>query len=171
MVGRPLLALLVPVALAAQEPTGTTRPLDANGTWITVGLGAASPGFAGQVAITHHWGIHGVTARGMLSSNIHLFTDEVDRFADAGLMYGIHARTHGGFVTLRAGPGVFWYESDHFVANDFYRSGARLGVPFEAGMSGVLGGNFGVGLSVLGNLNSVKSIFGLMLTFSMGELE
>jgi hypothetical protein len=171
MIGRALLALLVPAALAAQGPPGPARPLDPNGTWITMGLGAATPGFAGQVAITHHWGIHGVTARGMLSSNIHLFTDEVEKFADAGLMYGIHVRAHGAFLTLRAGPGVFWYESDHLIANDYYRSGARLGMPFEAGMSGVLGGNFGIGLSAIGNLNSVKSIFGLMLTLSMGELE
>ncbi len=111
--------------------------------------------------------------RGLVATRIRIVLFEKSttrRFAELGLLYGIHARAGSTLFAARAGIGAVWYEredTDATTSRDF-RTG--FGAPWEVGATQVFGGNFGLGVKLAGNANAFHHNIGGLLVLHLGKV-
>jgi hypothetical protein len=158
-----LLLVLLPAPGAAQDT------VDRRGSWLSLNLGPSGAGPMAAVDVTTRRGIHGITARGLMSFRFDFFTPNAESFREAALLYGIHLGSDRVLVALRGGPSVYGYVADRFGSSGHVDVGPRMGFASEALVLGNLGTNLGVGLAMLADLNRTKNLYSLVLGLRFGD--
>lgn len=167
---RPVLFLVL-LATAAPPARGQAVPSRV-GTWLDAGLGGGNSGLNAAISITRRSGIHGLTVRGQVAARIRIgrFDKTSARtFADLGLLYGLHGRAGNTLYTARAGIGAVWYHREYSDSTPTYDVNAAFGVPWEVGVTQVFGGNVGLGVKLVGNVNSYHTNIGGLLVLHLGQ--
>jgi hypothetical protein len=162
------LGLLILLLSLAAHVAAQAAPR-ASGTWLALGAGGGNTGMSGAVSLTHRRGVHGLTARAVLTTGLSILTPRVSASTDLGILYGVHLRGGQTLFAARAGGSVFWYDDNRFGRGPARSPPPQLGLPWEVGVTGMVGRNFGIGLGVIGDLNPLQSMYAVMLSIHLGE--
>lgn len=165
--------LLLGLAAGSLAPAAAQRTQSATGTWLDVGLGGGNIGLNGLLGITRRSGLHSLSVRGMVAARLKIvvFKKSTSRtFGDLGLLYGVNGRAGSTLLYARAGIGAIWYQRESSDSSGNTRVSAEFGVPWEAGVTQVLGNNFGLGLRLAGNANAFRSNVAGLLILHLGQV-
>lgn len=169
---RPVLfPFLFLLATAAPPARGQAVPSQV-GTWLDAGLGGGNSGLNAALSITRRSGMHGLTVRGLVAAQIRIAIFErtsARTFAELGLLYGLHGRSGSTLYTARAGIGAIWYHHEYSDSTPAYDVNAEFGVPWEVGVTQVFGGSVGLGVKLVGNVNSYHTNIGGLLVLHLGQ--
>jgi hypothetical protein len=173
---RLLSALLVSCLLAVTTQAGAQARdarIPAHATTVALGLGGGPVGLAIGGELSHRRGAHDLTLRGIGTGQIELFASKTRSVGETALLYGLHPLSDRSVLAVRAGPGAVWYSVDKngsTISTPLVRDGPRLGLAYEVSLIGPVSRVFGIGLTYLGNANSLKSYHVLLLTLHVGRL-
>jgi hypothetical protein len=168
---RQAIFLLFMSVVATQLPAQASTPrIPANATTLTVGIGGGEVGAGFEAALTHRRGMHDLTVRGIATAQIQIFGGRTRSVGDLGVMYGIHPIPNRNAFAARVGIGAVWYQVDPGGSAPRRDYGPRTGIPWELSVVAPFSDIMGVGLSVLGNVNSLRSYGVVMLTLHLGRL-
>jgi hypothetical protein len=114
--------------------------------------------------------VHDLTARGIVTAQWQIFGGRTRSLGDLGLMYGIHPLPNRNALSARVGVGAVWYSITQSGATPRSNYGPAAGIPWELSVVAPFSDIMGVGFSVLGNVNRLRSYGAVMLTLHLGRL-
>jgi hypothetical protein len=150
-------------------PAAAQEPADRRGTWLSLHLGGGSLGLLPAVEVSTRRGIHGAAVRGLLTLDLGLSTGKLRAFGEVGLLYGPHVDLGAALVTVRAGPGLYWFSESAFNSDRARNVRPRLGLPVELLVIAHLGNNLGAGIGVLGDVNGTRNMWNLVVSLHLGD--
>jgi hypothetical protein len=133
--------------------------------WVSGGLGWASRGPAGHLAVSYQSGGNLLSARG--SGTIAVFGDPL---WDLGLVYGRRLVSGGVHASIGAGVGAVGGETRESIHGDPEPLATTLGVPIEVQLSLRPVPILGIGLYGFGNVNREESFAGVTVAIQIGRL-
>lgn len=161
-----------PSIVVAQSPTGSVGK---DRVWFAVAAGwgrtrndgplPASSGLSGGLWLTYQGGP--VLFTGRVTSVWDPF--EADLVGDAALLVGIGTRSHGGHVSISAGPAMTGGNLNAFddTPTEFT---SRLGAAVQVQALALPIAGLGLGITGFANFNARQSFGGVMLTLAFGQL-
>ena len=147
--------------------------------FVTLAPGFSNLEFLGMAGLTVAVGGWQVTARALISDGIDFEVSPTESVNDIGLLVGRSWLLNGMRLYAQGGPvrantvarGAFLYKDDEAFRTEIYEKIQRqtLGLGVEAGVAWD-GSNGGIGLALVGDLNTEVPMFGLALTLRFGSL-
>jgi hypothetical protein len=167
-IGRGLPAIVFLIGMA-QEPSLQAQPNPDSDApvlaWVSVGIGSGSGGFAAAADVNVLIRRHLLSIRA--TSVTSLFEDG---YWDYAVLYGQAHRTSHGLMALSAGISVVDGQHDCGLFVACQPLHARIGLPLAARLDWKPLSFVGAGLYGFANINSLKSISGIVVSAQVGRL-
>ena len=159
-----------PGALAGQDaPAARKTPI-----YLTAGLGPASAGIGGQVALSVHASFGELTLRTAGVTELDLFGPGDNNASDVALLYGVRRIDGRRWVSVAAGPSVSWTTRHECVDTSpgfFCGEWAVADRTFRPGLAvQAVAGWRATSISVLLDANAARSFAALTVNVHLGRL-